>query len=106
MSMKQLKRIRMQVEACPRVSVVKPSDILFMPRPLKTTLNLAFREGKITIADLARGLELKQTEAKVIAGILIQKGYFQLSPEGEEITYIARFGGLGSHSGGSLLDKL
>lgn len=105
MSMEQFERIRQELETCPQISVVKPSDLLMLPRILRIVLNQAFRVGKISAEEMARGLELDPSEIGAIADILVQKGYLLKSPEAGEV-FIARFGGLSSRSGGSLLDKI
>jgi len=105
MSVEQFERIRQELETCPQVSVVKPSDLLMLPRTLRTVLNQAFREGKVTGEQMALGMALEQSEADEVIAILVQKGYLCPSPQEADV-YIARFGGLSSRSGGGLLDRL
>lgn len=106
MSMEQFERIRQELETCPQITVVKPSDLLMLPRILRTVLNQAFRVGKISTYEMAHGLELDTSEVETIAGILVQKGYLQKPSNDEPDVYTARFGGVSSRSGGNLLDKL
>lgn len=105
MSAEQLERVRLEVEKCPQVNIIRPSDLLFLPRILRTVLNRAYRDGRISITELALGLELDTTEARTIAGLLVEKGYLQL-PTAKSSFYKARFGTQANRSGRSPLDKL
>jgi hypothetical protein len=106
MSENQLERIRQVVEMLPQVNIVKPSDLLFMPRVLKNILALAFHNESISITDLALGLELDLSEARIIAALLAQKGYLQIQPPEENGIFITRFGTPGTRSGKSPLEKI
>lgn len=85
---------------------VVPSDLLPLPEPLQSALQLAYRQGHISVDELAVTLEINAEEAKLMGQILLERGYLQAtSPEGGDVFH-ARFSGRITRPGGSPLDKL
>ena len=85
---------------------VVPTDLLLLPEPLQSALQLAYRQGHITVAELAAVLKLDPGEAQLLAGQLLEKGYLQPAPPEEGEEYLARFSGRITRPGGSPLDKI
>jgi hypothetical protein len=106
MSWEQYEQVRREVESCPPVRIVMPSDLLLLPPSVKAVLTPAYREGKVSLLELAQGFGLELVEADAIAGLLVQKGYLRQAVAEPGPLFIARFGGHGSRSGTSPLDKL
>ncbi len=106
MSQERLELIRKELENCPPVRFVMPSDLIMLPDSVETVLRRAFRQGRVKLSELAEGMQLEFREAESVADTLIQKGFLH-KQEGEgEAVYLARFGGRSNPPGGGLLDKL
>jgi hypothetical protein len=106
MNAEQYGQIRFELENCPRLLSILPSDLLLLPSALQDLLNLAFREGRLSLAGLAEALGLDPLQAGELAGLLVEKGFLQASPPDPGPVYSARFTGHIRRPGGSPLDKL
>lgn len=106
MSAERFERLRSEVDACADVRLVMPSDLLLLPSDLQVVLRQAYREGRATALELAAGLALELPEAQMLAELLVVKGYLQPGPPDKAGIYLARFGGRGTRSGQSPLDRL
>jgi DNA-binding MarR family transcriptional regulator len=106
MSEEQFSRIRQEVEECPQLKVVLPSDLLTLPEDLASVLRRAFRAGTITLAELADGFGLEPAQAEVVAKHLIQKGFLHRKRVPGAKVYSARFGGRANQPKRGLLKKL
>jgi hypothetical protein len=105
-SSERMQRLRRELEDCPTLSRVVPSDLLILLDPLLSTLQLAYRQGRISVNELASAMELDPAEARIFAARLIEKGYLLAALPEEPDTYLARFSGRITRPGGSPLDKL
>ena len=106
MSEEQFSRISQELEECPQLRVVMPSDLLTLPEDLALVLRRAFRAGTITLAELAEGLGLEPAQAEVIAKHLVQKGFLRKKRVPGAKVFSARFGGKVQQPRRGLLKRL
>lgn len=106
MSTERFEALLRAVELFPALSRVVPSDLLPLPEPLQSALQLAYRQGHLTLAELAAVLELTAEEAGILGEKLLERGYLQPAPPEEGAEYLARFSGRITRPGGSPLDRI
>ncbi len=75
-----------------RKSDIRPMDADSFPEPLSSTLTYAVRIGRISLADLAKRLDLSQEHARKLADLLIARNLFRLSSfsSGKEVFFETR----------------
>jgi hypothetical protein len=71
---------------------IRPMDADNFPEPLSSTLTYAVRIGRISLADLAKRLDLSSDHARKLADLLIARNLFRLSPfsSGKEVFFETR----------------
>jgi DNA-binding MarR family transcriptional regulator len=106
MNEERFSQIRQELEECPQLRQVMPSDLLTLPEDLAIVLRRAFRAGTITLAELAEGLGLEPAQAEVVANHLIHKGFLHRKRVIGSKVYSARFGGRANQPKRGLLKKL
>lgn len=58
---------------------IRPSDIVDFSEPLRSALNLAVRNGLMTLTELKNELQIGQEQAQEVAELLVERQLFKLS---------------------------
>jgi len=61
------------------VDDIRPSEVVTFSEPLRSTLNLAIRNGRMSLTEFSTQLEIEREEAREIAEVLITRRLFVVS---------------------------
>ncbi len=75
---------------------IRPSDVVLFSEPLRSALNHVIRLGRFGLADLAEKLGFTHEQARVIAGLLVERNLIVESgtPNTDETVYETRLSSL------------
>jgi hypothetical protein len=59
---------------------IRPSDVVLVPEPLRSTLNFAIRTGEVSLTDFANMMKLDMSQARQLTELLVARNLLHVSP--------------------------
>jgi hypothetical protein len=66
---------------------IRPSDVVLLPEPLRSTLNFAIRTGEVSLTDFANMMKLDILQARQLTELLIARNLLHVSFSDDKETF-------------------